>query len=114
MKKNYTIKLENYSLSEILDFENEAIIFTQTQKQPDVSLELINIVKEAFYQNIINDIEYVEWLHYFIGVGYDENGNAIDEFGEIIEISNNGKAVFEKLQKHTANTNYGKYFIKII
>jgi hypothetical protein len=108
--KTYTIKLKNYTLGDIVTYESDAILFTQNTNSPIEALELFEMVKEAFLIGVITDLEYVEYIYYFTGIGYDIEGNAIDDDGEIVDIDNGAKKVAMKLYKHYYGNEYSKYF----
>ena len=108
--ETYTIKLKNYTLDDIITYESDAILFTQNTNSPIEALEVFGMVKEAFLNGVITDSEYVEYIYYFTGIGYDIEGNPIDDDGEIVEIDNAAKKVSTKLYKHYYGNEYNKYF----
>ena len=105
----YTIKLKNYTLEDIITYESDAILFTQNTNAPIEALEVFGMVKEAFLNGVITDSEYVEYIYYFTGIGYDIEGNAIDDDGEIVDIDNGAKKVAKKLYKYYYGNKYAKY-----
>ena len=108
--QTYTIKLKNYTLEDIITYENDAILFTQNTNSPIEALEVFGMVKEAFLNGVITDSEYVEYIYYFTGIGYDIEGNAIDDNDEIVDIDNGAKKVSMKLYKYWYGNEYSKYF----
>jgi hypothetical protein len=108
--ERYTFKLKSYTLQEIIDYESDAILFTQNTNAPIEALKLFGLVKEAFLNEVITDSEYVEYIYYFTGIGYDIDGNAIDDDDEIVDIDNGAKKVAMKLYKHYYGNEYSKYF----
>ncbi len=108
--ETYTIKLKNYTLEDIITYESDAILFTQNTNAPIEALEVFGLVKEAFLTGVIRDDEYVEYIYYFTGIGYDIEGNAIDDDGEIVDIDNGAKKVAMKLYWHYKGNKYSKYF----
>jgi hypothetical protein len=107
--KTYTIKLKNYTLDDIITYESDAILFTQNTNAPIEALEVFGMVKEAFLNGVITDSEYVEYIYYFTGIGYDIEGNAIDDNDEIVDIDNGAKKVAKKLYKYYYGNKYAKY-----
>ena len=107
--QTYTIKLKNYTLDDIITYESDAILFTQNTNSPIEALEVFGLVKEAFLNGVITDLEYVEYIYYFTGIGYDIEGNAIDDDGEIVDIDNGAKKVAKKLYLHYHGNKYAKY-----
>jgi|LakMenE18May11ns_1017448.scaffolds.fasta_scaffold9432012_2 hypothetical protein len=108
--QTYTIKLKNYTLGDIVIYESDAILFTQNTNSPIEALEVFGLVKEAFMNGVITDLEYVEYIYYFTGIGYDIEGNAIDDNDEIVDIDNGAKKVSMKLYKYWYGNKYAKYF----
>jgi hypothetical protein len=107
--ERYTFKLKSYTLQEIIDYESDAILFTQNTNAPIEALKLFGLVKEAFLNEVITDSEYVEYIYYFTGIGYDIDGNAIDD-DEIVDIDNGAKKVAMKLYEYYYGNDYSKYF----
>ena len=48
-------------------------------------------------------------IYNFTGIGYDIEGNAIDDDGEIVDIDNGAKKVAKKLYLHYYGNKYAKY-----
>ena len=108
--ETYTIKLKDYTLDDIIAYESDAILFTQNTTAPTEALAVFGLVKEAFISDIIDDSEYVEYIQFFMGIGYDNEGNVIDDDGEIVDIINSAKNTSKKLYKHYYDNEYSKYF----
>jgi hypothetical protein len=70
----YTIELKSYSLDEIIDLEQEVEFFIHSgikEELKDFFLYQYRVIKICFFNGLINELEYADWL---IGVcgGDDE------------------------------------------
>ena len=117
----YKLKLDDYTLDDIIDNEQEFYHFVTTLELNDKFkgqtadtdtadgirahanwlVSAMKLMRLALFSGLITDNEYVMWLMYEQGIGFDEEGNAIEEYedgtSEIMPINPHPKDTFERV-----------------
>ena len=106
------LKFENYSITEVLEEETSMAEFIMDQDFPEYHFNIFEMVKRAFYEELIDDSDYTNFLIDYQGASdYDLTGKfGIERYQDgtfaLMEESSNSEDLLEKI-----NNKY-QYFSK--
>jgi len=109
--KKYTIKLKTYDLYDLMMNEDNMIVWIWDEHKEDELTRdyyfgLNHAMKTAFYEGVINDQEYVEFINTITGmIELSEDGKFFieryeDDTFEMIPIDHNGYDIIQKVFDH--------------